>query len=70
MSITSFRSTFSNATAAANNTIVTLHLGPGPVRRIHYLLPQHRVTPTSVIASQQFPGPYRDALLGRQPLAI
>ena len=74
MSITSFCSTSSNATAAANNTISNSNFTSGTrtgATNTPSTATASGTTPTSVIASQQFPGPYRDehVLLGPQLLA-
>ena len=72
--IQSTASTSSNATAAANNTIsnsnFTSMTGTGATNTPSTATASG-TTPTSVIASQQFPGPYRDedVLLGLQLLA-
>ena len=72
--IQSAASTSSTATAAANNTIsngnFTSGTGTGATNTPSTATASG-MTPTSVIASQQFPGPYRgeDVLLGLQLLA-
>jgi len=72
--IQSTASTSSNATAAANNTISNSNFTSGPgtgATNTPSTATASGTTSTSVIASQQFPGPYRDedVLLGLQLLA-